>query len=119
MQWPTDVIAAFDEALDIKLMKGATKSEVIQCLLDEAARRAVSRAKADPARLEAAYCIPYTPLGAVSAGGMAIGALKARSITLNPSWGIAVDRLYDLVAENPQLICDHFKDQQVPYGDGM
>jgi len=117
MQWPSDITDAFDKAVDVESLEGSTKTDVIQYLLDETARRAVWRAKADPAKLEAAYQASYTPLGSVSVEGMTSKGLKAKSMTIKPAWNEAVDRLYAFVAANPQLICDQFKDQQVAYCD--
>ena len=117
MQWPADIFAAFFKALDVDPIPGSSKEEVIQYLLDETARRAVWRAKADPCQLEAAYKAPYTPLGSVSVDGMVTTGLKANSMTIKPEWNEAVDRLYAFVTENSQLVCDQFKDQQVVYCD--
>lgn len=119
MQWPSDITVAFDRAIDVAPVQGVTKSDVIQYLLDETARRAVWRSKADPAKIEGAYRAPYTPLGSVSVEGMFSKGLKANSITFKPEWNEAVDRLYAFVAQNPQLICDQFRDQQVKYCDDV
>ncbi|MBI4022430.1 MAG: hypothetical protein HY372_03650 [Candidatus Andersenbacteria bacterium] len=117
MNWPAEVVTAFSDALDIDPVPDSTKDDVIQYLLDETARRAVWRAKADASKLEVAYKTPYTPLGSVSVEGMVSKGLKANSMTIKPAWNEAVDRLYAFASANSQLICDHFKDQQVAYCD--
>ncbi|TSC72858.1 MAG: hypothetical protein G01um101438_257 [Parcubacteria group bacterium Gr01-1014_38] len=119
MNWPAEIFDAFSEAVDVDPVPGSSKEEVIQYLLVETARRAVWRAKADPTKLDAAYRAPYTPLGSVSVEGMISKGLKAKSMTIKPAWHEAVDRLYAFVADNPQLICDQFKDQQVEYCDAI
>lgn len=115
MAWPKDVIKLFARALDLEPAPGYTTEDVLQHMLDEAARRATWRAQGEPDRLEGCYRFPYTPLGSVVNEGMAKTAI--RFTMYGDKWGAAVDALYAYVAEHAAEICDHFRDSQEPYRD--
>jgi hypothetical protein len=115
MDWPQEIVQAFSKALTLELKDGLSKAEAVQFLLDETARRATWRAQAEPDRLAAAYCTPYTPLGALIAS-----CLDGKAIRLGlegPKWGVAVAALYDYVRGHADEICRHFRDSQEVYDD--
>ena len=115
MQWPKKIVAAFLK-VPMVVMKGLTREEVVQYLLDETARRAVGRAKGNQKDLPAAYTQAYTPLGGVSTEvGMAPETRKLESITFDKRWCKAVDALYEYVRQEPQTICDAFRNEQKPW----
>jgi hypothetical protein len=115
MQWPKEIIAAFNRGLIIEPEDGLTSAEVLQWFLDEATRRAVWRAEGDPARLGGAMRWPFTPLGSVVPGEME-GKAKRLQL-LGPKWSPAVDLFFDYCEKNAQLICDTFRDEMEPYDD--
>ena len=115
MQWPSEIVAAFERAVRIEPADGWTSAHVLQALLDETARRAVWRAQGDPARISGALRWPYTPLGSLCADGVDGRANKL--MIFGSLWGAAVDALHGYIEQNAQMICDVFRDEMEPYDD--
>ena len=115
MQWPADIITAFEAALEIVPTEGYTPGQVLQAILDETARRAVWRAQNDPARARGALRWPFTPLGSVvpsTVGG------RAKQMCLKGSeWGRAVDKFHQYIEDNAVAIFEIFRDEAEPYDD--
>ena len=115
MQWPQEIIAAFQK-VPLTPKKGETKATVVQYLLDQSARFAVWRAKGDPKNLPNAYNAPYTPLGHLSVTGF---GGKVDNCTFDERWCTAVDTLYAYVREHVQEIMTHYQAEAEPYPDGI
>jgi hypothetical protein len=112
--WPKDLLDAFDVALqDVELVEGYTKVTALVRFLDAAASMAVWRCKGKPEHLEAAYFFPYTPIGQLTASGMA-GTMRRLSLG-GPSWGHALDRLKEVVRANAVEICKKYEGDPLPY----
>ena len=113
MQWPKDILDAFDHALEIVAVEGVDKLTVLHTMLDETTRRAIWRAVGNPALASAALRTPMTPLGSVTAEG--INGL-ARTLGLNGSrWGPAVQAFHGYVEQNAETVFAAFGPQEAPY----
>ena len=112
MQWPKKIVAAFSK-VPIEPESGMTKKEVIQYMLDETAKIAVSRAGFKSEKLAAAYCELYTRLSVVSVELSLTD--KVRTITIDERWDNALNVLYPWVENNAMLVCDSFCKEQKPW----
>ena len=117
MQWPRDIVAAFDRALDVESAEGWSKEQILQKLLDETARRVVWRARGDPANAGPALHSPYTPLGSLVAEG--VDGLATRLVLHGDRWGAAVEALYGYFEANAPAIFAAFQDEAEPYDDRL
>src|SRR5262245_14223102 len=112
--WPKTIIDALDAALqDVTLTKGYTKSQALIKFLDTAAAMAVWRCKGVPEHLESAYFLPYTPIGHLTASGMA--GTMTRLTLAGPEWNTALNHLKDFICAHAEEICEKFKDNPQPY----
>ncbi len=115
MQWPPEIVAAFNRALEIEPAAGWSKDQVLQKLLDETARRAVWRAQGDPAQARAALRSPYTPLGSLV--GECVEGLAKRLVLHGDKWGEAVQALHGYIEANAAAVFEVFQDEAEPYDD--
>lgn len=112
--WPKEILDALDVALpEVTLTEGYTKAEAIVKFLDTAAAMAVWRCKAEPEHLETAYFFPYTPIGHLTASGMA-GTMTTVMLS-GPEWHVALTQLKEFVRARAPEICERFKDNPQPY----
>lgn len=88
MQWPQEIVAAFQK-VPFTPKQGETKETVVQHLLDQAARLAVWRARGDAKNLHSAYNSPFTPLGHLSVNTF---DGKVDNCTFDERWRTAVDK---------------------------
>ena len=114
MQWPQELVALFDQALEVVPVEGLTKEQVIRAMFDETARRAVWRAQGDPEKIREALRWPYTPLGSVVTSFV---EGRARRLGLEPQWGQAVEALHTYIERNAPAILERFQDEWEPYAD--
>ena len=115
MQWPKDILDLFAHALEIVPAQGLSRADVLRALLDDTARRAVWRARGNPADARAALRSPYTPLGSL-VGSRVEG--RAESLTLRGErWGQAVDAFHTYIEENAEVVFAAFRDEAQPYDD--
>jgi hypothetical protein len=113
MDWPADLIATFKRGLKVKPSGDLSRDQVMRLIFDETARRAVWRARGDPARLGAALRTPYTPLGSVVPCGL-LDWVQTASLE-GRAWGDAVDALHQYLEANAAAVCEAFQDEQQPY----
>ncbi len=118
MQWPVDLIATFGRGIEVEPANGLTKDQVVRCIFDETARRAVWRARCEPAKLSAALRTPFTPLGSVVPSEELI-QWTPRITLLGPLWGRAVDAFHGYLEENAVAVCAAFKDELQPYDSDL
>src|SRR5262245_18576065 len=114
MQWPADLIATFARGIEVESEGRLTTEQVVCCIFDEVARRAVWRARGDPANLGAALRTPYTPLGSVVPSPQ-LHQWARRIALLGPAWGRGVDALHGYLEENAAAVCAAFRDEMQPY----
>jgi hypothetical protein len=117
MQWPPEIVAAFEDALDLEPEEDLTPNQIFKTLLDETARRAVWRTRGDRSQISPALRSPYTPLGDVVGGG--IEGMVRRLTIKGDRWKPAVDALYDYIERNVDLIFEVFADDVSPYNDSL
>jgi hypothetical protein len=117
VQWPKEILDAFDRALTIEPAPGMDKLGVIRALLDETARRAAWRAHGKAEHASAALRAPYTPLGSVVNDG--VNGL-ARSLGFRGDlWGKAVDLLHGYIEHNAAAVFAAFGGQRAEYPDDV
>jgi hypothetical protein len=115
VQWPKEILDLFAHALEIEPAAGLDRADVLHALLDDTARRAVWRARGNPADARAALRSPYTPLGSLI-GSRVEG--RAESLTLHGDrWGQAVDAFHGYIEENAEAVFAAFRDEAQPYDD--
>src|SRR4051812_21614182 len=113
MEWPQEIVTAFERALEVSPAEGYDRGQVLRALFDETARRAVWRAQGDPQRLGPALRTPYTPLGSVVAD-----CIDGRALSLTVKgefWGQAVSALHSYAERNAPAVCAAFQDEMEPY----
>ena len=116
MNWPKELYDVFLMGLKVDPIEGLTQADVLKTLFDETARRAVWRARGNPAHAAGALRTPYTPMGAVIAEGI-LG--QARSVSIHGAeWGDAMHALYDYIEANAEEVFAAFADQPRPYHSG-
>jgi hypothetical protein len=113
MQWPKELIATLARGLDVEPVEGLSREHVYVAFLDETARRAVWRARGDPAKLRLALEAPYTPIGSVTAS--CVNGLAERLCLHGPAWCDAVEAIYAYMEENAADVCASFQDEWQPY----
>jgi hypothetical protein len=115
MQWPKEILDLFAHALEIEPAAGLDRADVLRALLDGTARRAVWRARGNPADARAALRTPYTPLGSLIGSG--VEGRAARLSLAGERWGQAVDALHAYIEENAEAVFSAFRDEAQPYDD--
>jgi hypothetical protein len=113
MQWPKEILDLFSRALQIVPARGHNRREVIRELLDETARRAVTRARRNPALAGPALRSTYTPMGSVINEG--VNGLAARIGLGGPNWSAAVEAFNAYVEGNAKVVFDAFHGRESPY----
>jgi hypothetical protein len=113
MRWPDELIALLTRGLEVQPAEGLTADHVHRAFLDETARRAVWRARGNPARLGAALRTPYTPIGSITAS--CVNGLARQLRLSGPEWADAVHGIYDFMEEHAEAVCAAFKDDGQPY----
>jgi len=114
MEWPKNILDAFDAALKIVPAEGVDKWTVLRTLLDEATRRAVAAGRGRPhqGRARSAHSLHPAWLG----HQRGINGL-ARQLGLDGSvWGEAVDAFHSYVEENAEEVFAAFEGQGKVYG---
>jgi len=117
MLWPQELITALERGMDVTPVAGLTPEQVYRELLDEAARRAVWRARGKAELLGAALRTPYTPIGSITMEG--VNRLAVRLCLHGPEWSDAVELIHDFMEKHAEEICRSFKDEARPYHDGI
>ena len=117
MEWPSEIVRAFSEALVIEPENGTPKDAIIVAMLDAAARRTVWRANGDPARVTDAMRSPYTPLGSVVGDGLD-GTVQKFTLK-GDRWGPAVQAWYAYVESHAAAVFDAFEGEGEPYDDSL
>jgi len=117
MQWPSEILSAFQRALEIEPAEGFTSEQVLEELLAETARRAVWRAEGDPARLGPSLRWPYTPLGSIVAE--CVHGRAKRLMLRGEHWGPAVQAFHAHLEANAATVCAAFQDEAEPYDDAV
>jgi hypothetical protein len=113
MLWPNHLITALERGLGVTPVEGLTAEHVYRTLLDEAARRAVWRARGNPADIGPAFRLPYTPIGSVTAE--CVNGLARQLCFRGQEWSDAVDLIHDFMEKHADQVCDSFKDEAEPY----
>src|SRR5436305_13742921 len=114
--WPKDLLDAFDVALqDVGLAEGYTKAAALVKFLDAAAAMAVARCRGNAEHLMAAYFTPYTPIGQLTAAGMA--GTMTRFALAGDRWGHALDALKACIQTHAADSCRAFENVRSPYPD--
>jgi hypothetical protein len=117
MEWPKDLLEILARGMEVEPVEGLTAEQVLLAFLDETARRAVWRARGDPANVGAALRTPYTPIGSITAEGA--NGLADRLCLKGPQWSDAVDAIHDYMEAHAADLCANFKDEAQPYASDI